>query len=234
MGSEMCIRDSSERTLKDGNSDIIIRDSRRQQIIDKTSNRPRFRDIVSYTRPFGIRKDLFNSPERYPDSNLSDKAFNGCVRIYGVKGIKGGARRMIGYISPSIVTKNADIINCYKLFFTTSYSTNAVNPPETIIGDKNSVCTETFLMIGPFNTSLEQLNCHKYMQTDFFKILLFFGRGTMQVSQEVFRFIPMQDFTEKSDIDWSKSIGEIDTQLYAKYGLSPAEITFIESMIKPM
>ena len=224
----------SERTLKDGNSDIIIRDSRRQQIIDKTSNRPRFRDIVSYTRPFGIRKDLFNSPERYPDSNLSDKAFNGCVRIYGVKGIKGGARRMIGYISPSIVTKNADIINCYKLFFTTSYSTNAVNPPETIIGDKNSVCTETFLMIGPFNTSLEQLNCHKYMQTNVFKILLFFGRGTMQVSQEVFRFIPMQDFTEKSDIDWSKSIGEIDTQLYAKYGLSPAEITFIESMIKPM
>ena len=72
------------------------------------------------------------------------------------------------------------------------------------------------------------------MQTNFSKILLFFGRGTMQVSQEVFRFIPMQDFTEKSDIDWSKSIGEIDTQLYAKYGLSPAEITFIESMIKPM
>ena len=224
----------SERTLKDGNSDIIIRDSRRQQIIDKTSNRPRFRDIVSYTRPFGIRKDLFNSPERYPDSNLSDKAFNGCVRIYGVKGIKGGARRMIGYISPSIITKNADIINCYKLFFTTSYSTNAVNPPETIIGDKNSVCTETFLMIGPFNTSLEQLNCHKYIQTNFFKILLFFGRGTMQVSQDVFRFIPMQDFTERSDIDWSKPISEIDAQLYAKYGLSPAEIAFIESMIKPM
>ena len=56
----------------------------------------------------------------------------------------------------------------------------------------------------------------------------------MQVSQEVFRFIPMQDFTERSDIDWSKSIVDIDAQLYAKYGLSADEIAFIESMIKPM
>ena len=44
----------------------------------------------------------------------------------------------------------------------------------------------------------------------------------------------MQDFTPDSDIDWSKSIPEIDAQLYAKYGLSEEEIAFIESMIKPM
>ncbi len=225
----------SERTLKDGDSDIIIRDYRRQQIIDKTSNNVTpFKNIVSLTRPFGIRKDLFNSPDRYPSSNLSEQAFDGSVKIYGVKGIKGGARRMIGYVSPSIVVKNADKINRYKLFFTTSYSTNAFNPPETIIGDKNSVCTETFLMIGPFESEVEQLNCHKYINTNFFKTLLFFGRGTMQVSQEVFRFVPMQDFTADSDIDWSKSITAIDAQLYAKYDLSADEIAFIDSMIKPM
>lgn len=44
----------------------------------------------------------------------------------------------------------------------------------------------------------------------------------------------MQDFTANSDIDWSKSVAEIDTQLYAKYGLTDDEVTFIESMIKPM
>ena len=44
----------------------------------------------------------------------------------------------------------------------------------------------------------------------------------------------MQDFTTESDIDWSKPISEIDTQLYAKYGLSADEIAFIEFMIKPM
>ena len=46
--------------------------------------------------------------------------------------------------------------------------------------------------------------------------------------------ISLQDFTEGSDIDWSKSVAEIDAQLYAKYGLSDDEIAFIESMIKPM
>ena len=49
----------------------------------------------------------------------------------------------------------------------------------------------------------------------------------MQVSQDVFRFVPLQDFTSKSDIDWSKSIPEIDQQLYAKYSLSEDEISFI-------
>ena len=56
----------------------------------------------------------------------------------------------------------------------------------------------------------------------------------MQVSQKVFRFIPIQDFTSSSDIDWSKPIADIDRQLYAKYGLTDEEIAFIESMIKPM
>ena len=82
----------------------------------------------------------------------------------------------------------------------------AFNPPETIIGEQNSVCTETFLLIGPFDTEIEQKNCYKYICTNFFKALLFFGRGTMQVSQDVFRFIPLQDFSNQSDIKWNKSI----------------------------
>ena len=115
-----------------------------------------------------------------------------------------------------------------------SYSTNAFNPPETIIGEQNSACTETFLLIGPFDTEIEQKNCYKYICTNFFKTLLFFGRGTMQVSQDVFRFVPLQDFTSLSDIDWNKSILEIDNQFSAKYHLSNEEIAFVESMIKPM
>ena len=69
-------------------------------------------------------------------------------------------------------------------------------------------------MIGPFNNQEELMYCKKYMETDFFRVLLFFGRGTMQVSQEVFRFIPLQDFTFNSDVDWNKSIIEIDLQLH--------------------
>ena len=60
------------------------------------------------------------------------------------------------------------------------------------------------------------------------------GFSTMQVSQDVFRFVPLQDFTSLSDIDWNKSILEIDNQFSAKYHLSNEEIAFVESMIKPM
>ena len=44
----------------------------------------------------------------------------------------------------------------------------------------------------------------------------------------------MQDFTDASDIDWSKSIHEIDLQLYKKYGLTAQEVEFIESKVKEM
>ncbi len=80
--------------------------------------------------------------------------------------------------------------------------------------------------------NVKQQNVNKYIKSNFFRILLFFGRGTMQVSQDVFRFVPLQNFTDESYIDWSKSISEIDTQLYAKYKLSDEEISFIESMTK--
>ena len=60
---------------------------------------------------------------------------------------------------------------------------------------------------------MKQQNVNKYIKSNFFRILLFFGRGTMQVSQDVFRFVPLQNFTDESYIDWSKSISEIDTEL---------------------
>ena len=228
-------RFETKRALGNSSSEIVVRDFRRQSIITKTSDtKILFKEIVSLTQPFGVRKDLFNSPDRYPNSNLQFEPFDSSVKIYGVKGIKGGAKRIIGYVNQSTITKNVKYLEKYKLFFTTSYSTNAINPPEAIIGEVNSACTETFLIIGPFDSEFEQHNCHRYIKTTFFKTLLFFGRGTMQVSKSVFRFIPLQDFTTKSDIDWSKSIAEIDKQLYVKYQLSAEEVAFIESMIKPM
>jgi len=54
------------------------------------------------------------------------------------------------------------------------------------------------------------------------------------MTRDTYSDTPMQDFSENSDIDWSKSVPEIDKQLYAKYKLSPDEISFIETMIKPM
>ena len=59
-------------------------------------------------------------------------------------------------------------------------------------------------------------------------------KTTHHITPKVWKYVPLQDFTSQSDIDWSKSIPEIDEQLYDKYGLSPEEIEFIETHVKEM
>jgi hypothetical protein len=62
--------------------------------------------------------------------------------------------------------------------------------------------------------------------------------GVLKITQDnpakVWKYVPTQDFTSTSDIDWTKSIPEIDAQLYAKYGLDADEIAFVEAKVKPM
>ena len=60
------------------------------------------------------------------------------------------------------------------------------------------------------------------------------SKTSHDATSKTYRFVPLQDFTKQSDLDWSKSIPEIDQQLYAKYGLSEEEIAFIEGTIKAM
>lgn len=223
------------KALKSTGSDIVVRDAKRGPIISKIMlGGNSLASIISKTKPFGIRKDLFNKPERYPNANTSKEPFENSVLIYGVKGIKGGAKRQSAYVSRDIILKNEDWVDKYKLFFTTSYSTNAVVPPEDIVSFPGSACTETFIVIGPFETQEEMENCHEYLHTIFAKALLYFGHGTMQVTAKVFQFVPLQDFTSSSDIDWSQPVASIDQQLYRKYGLTDEEVAFIEKMIKPM
>lgn len=215
---------TSFRFLKNNYFDYVIRDNRALSIIEKVSKGKSFSEIVSLTRPFGIRNYLFNEPDRYPNSGLLFNYFKNSIKVYGVKGIKGGAKRVIGYVTPETPTKNLDSISKYKIFFTTSYSTNAIQPPETILGEPGSICTETFLMVGPFSDENTQLNCQSYINTNFFKVLLYLGKGTMHVTQSVFGLIPLQDFSES----WT------DEKLYDKYDLSIDEISFFECMIRPM
>lgn len=96
------------------------------------------------------------------------------------------------------------------------------------------VCTESYIVIGKFNTEFETNNLYSYLCTKVTRFLLLQALPTMDIRKESFRFVPLQDFTNSSDIDWGKSIEEIDRQLYGKYGLNDVEIGFIEKMIKPM
>lgn len=105
---------------------------------------------------------------------------------------------------------------------------------EPITGISGIGYTQSFIGIGSFDSKKEAEYCFKYIKTKFLRAMLGVLKVTQDNNKEVWKFVPLQDFTENSDIDWSKSIPEIDQQLYAKYNLNEEEISFIESMIKPM
>ena len=96
------------------------------------------------------------------------------------------------------------------------------------------ICTESYLLIDTFNSENEAESAKKYIKTRFVRFLLGSILITQNIVRDKFRFVPLQDFTDASDIDWSQPIEGIDRQLYRKYGLTDDEIAFIESMIKPM
>lgn len=137
---------------------------------------------------------------------------------------------------------NRDYVNSvvnldkYKLFISKAFGTGQFGEvlPDIILGKPAVGATITFLSVGAFDTEDEAVTCEKYLKTKFARTLLGVLKATQNGSKPCYRMIPLQDFTPSSDIDWSKSIHEIDLQLYKKYGLSDEEINFIETNVKEM
>ena len=157
------------------------------------------------------------------------------MRLYSSRGV--------GFIDYDSVSSNEASIECYKLFMGKVLSGHLGETDENgqvkviatlIIGQPYDVCTDSYLVIGSFLNNLEVTNCESYFRTRFLRFLLLQSLVSMNISRNNFRFVPLQDFTSNSDIDWRVSIPEIDAQLYHNYGLSDDEISFIEKMIKPM
>ena len=103
-----------------------------------------------------------------------------------------------------------------------------------IISEPGIGSTETFLSIGSFSTEYEVNVACKYIKTKFVRALLGILKTTQDITPEKWKYVPMQNFTPNSDIDWSQTIQDIDRQLYAKYKLSQEEINFIENTVKVM
>lgn len=94
--------------------------------------------------------------------------------------------------------------------------------------------TQTFIGFGAFDEQYEAENVCLYLKSKFARAMLGAIKVTQDNDREAWRMVPLQDFSNKSDIDWSKSIHEIDLQLYRKYGLSNEEIDFVETNVKEM
>ena len=111
-------------------------------------------------------------------------------------------------------------------------SVNIIGKPRII--ENNTGFTQTFISIGNYQKE-DEIEClEKYLRTKFARFLIGSLKATQRLNKEVFDNVPIQDFTSLSDIDWSKSIKEIDEQLFDKYGLSIEEREHIKSSIKDM
>ena len=105
---------------------------------------------------------------------------------------------------------------------------------EPLVGEPLVGFTETFISIGAFDNETEAQNCLKYVKSKFARTMLGVLKVTQDNPREKWAKVPLQDFTPQSDIDWTKSVAEIDGQLYAKYGLDESEIAFIEEKVAAM
>lgn len=103
-----------------------------------------------------------------------------------------------------------------------------------LIAEPTMGYTQTFLGIGAFDNESEAQAAYKYIISKFARTMLGVLKITQDNPPEKWKYVPLQDFTNHSDIDWTKSVHEIDLQLYDKYGLSAVERNFIETHVKAM
>lgn len=220
-----------QRSLKEKDIDIFVRNSQMITIIRKVfqgSFKDTFDNIVSPRKPFGIESNIVksNNYKKCP-SKLANP-----ILCYGKNG-------KVGYVEKSLITSHSEWIHQYKVCtprannIGTELNDDNLN---SFISEPDSVCTEAFIVIGA-NSDLSRLECENicnYLKTKFMRIMHSVAKSSHDASRQTYRFVPLQDFTNNSDIDWSKSISEIDKQLYKKYNLSQEEIDFIETKVKPM
>lgn len=158
------------------------------------------------------------------------------IQLYG----RSNNMRVYKWINAKYVNA-PDNCDYYKVFVPKSNGSGALGEVfstpvigEPVIGEPVIGHTQTFISIGKFDNRLDAEHLLKYVKSKFCRVML----GTLKVTQDnkkdTWRNVPLQDFTDKSDIDWTQSISDIDRQLYKKYGFSQEEIDFIEKHVKAM
>jgi len=222
-----------ERPLVIKGIDIFLRDNIGIKVLEKIfgNNYGKVRtisEIVSPLRPFGFR-GYFIDDERYkstPD-NLKDPI------ICYARGWKKG------YIEKEIVEVRSEWIDQWKLFTPRANNIGTELSDDNFnirIGDPGTICTESYMVIGAEErfTRQEIEALGKYLQTKFSRFLHSLAKGSQDATAKTYRFIPLQDFTSDSDIDWHNPIIDIDEQLFEKYRLTSSEVEYIKNNIKEM
>ena len=201
-----------QRPLIEKGNDSFVRFNSSISILEKIKQfqESSFIQLVSSRKPFGIATNEKIDTEK------------------GINGIKIYAYPKNGYIESSKVSANKQSVYKPKVLISYAYGERGNFPYLVIgkpfIGEVNSCCSETYLMIGPFDTTTECENVMSYIRTKFFRFLVLLRKNTQHATSKVYQFVPLQDFSHP----WT------DEMLYKKYNLTEDEIAFIESMIRPM
>ena len=152
-----------------------------------------------------------------------------------------GGERVYKYIRKDYV-KEASNLYKYKIVFARADgAAGTIGKPiparvlgSPVIESPGVGTTESFLSVGSFENAKDAENAFKYVKTRFSRTLVSVLKTTQDITPDKFKYVPLQDFTSASDIDWSQSVAGIDRQLYKKYELSEDEISFIETHVKEM
>lgn len=218
------------RLLKDSDNDnIFIRDTNQISVKQKIKKFD-FINLVSSMKPYGLRGDVFKDTKKY---NLPEFESEKSDNLYSIVGLNEKNKRIIMYANKDYPFPKKDMIDKYKLFVPRNYGNGTLGevPSNVIIASPYMACTETFIQIGPFNTKDEANNCLKYMKTKFFRYLVGIQKHDQGASKSIYKYVPNQNFTEESDINWNSEIESIDKQLFKKYLLNEDEINYINKKI---
>lgn len=208
------------RPLLEKGAATFIRYNAAVSILDKVTSfhEETMDNRVSARLPFGI-------PSNFSDYVLTPDAKHSVI-LYRSERSKNADKKV--YVAPIHITKNYEWKDSMKVLVSKAspggdeYPHSIISAP--VLADKNSVCTETYLIVDFVKSEAEGRNLISYMQTKFFRFMMSLIKNTQNISKGVFAFVPVQD--------WSKSW--TDEELYAKYGITDNEIAFIDSMIRPM
>ena len=219
------------RPIKFRDVDIFIRDSIGLGIVEKLKkdlDADCLADHMSSRKPFGLATTF----DRTGTCHVRKEGLKAPVACY----MKGAS---VVYIERADIPSHTEWVEKWKLLTTRANNIGTELPDDnlnTIICQPGYICTETYLVIGA-DMNLNEISVHnlqKYTRTKFLRYLHGLSKASHDATSKTYRFIPLQNFTDSSDIDWSQPVSAIDQQLYKKYGLDKKEIAFIEKNVKEM
>lgn len=197
---------------------------------DLHNDNPTAASKLSKGHAYDLKSNVF---EKLPDIFLEHTKNDGeeYARVYGLS--KG--KRTYRYIRKRYLDAPANFEK-FKILMPAANGSGAIGETlsSPIIGEPLTGETETFISIGCFDTIEEAEALLKYVKTKFARALLGILKVTQHITPDKWKYVPIQNFKYPSDLDWSNTVAEIDKQLYKKYDLSDAEISFIETNIKEM